>query len=408
MNKRYLTATLLACVLANGIQAQSVLSGNYPFGLPLAPGSGMSMNMGGTGIGIRNDHNVLLSNPANLGSIRTTAFSSLIALNGLRLSDADAASNHLTFAPKQISFAFPLDIIGTMAVSLNRQTDATVKYRMQSALAGSDYIGRISLDRRGGLTTWQVGWGRAFGKYFSAGLAYQRLNLTIKSTKLIDLIGAEATTTRDSTCLTFSGNGLRLGFLGLYKKLTAGLSLDYNFNGDLHYSRGEYRGTQTTTFDSLQHDATSTAALKLPMTVGMGLSYQFSPEWLLGLDVKITNWDNFASGGLLPESSLRMASGFSAGVQFIPAPDLLSPRYWEVIRYRAGMRAAQLPAEGNNEFAFSLGTGLPLTGDGLLDIVVEAGNRWDSRFANYSEMFFSFAIGVNGGRTWNKSGAGTY
>jgi hypothetical protein len=408
MNTWYARSLLFTVVLTIGIEAQSILSVNDPIGLPRSPESGMAMNMGGTAIGIRNDHNLLLANPANLGGIRTTAFSSLLSLDGLHIGDAGGTNNYLAVVPAQISFAFPLDIMGTMAFSLCRESDATVKYRVQAPI-GLDYTGRISLDRRGGLTSWQVGWGRSIGKYLSAGLAYQRLNLTIRNTKLVDLIGATTTTTtRDSTTIAFSGNGLRAGIMGTYRKFTAGISLDYDFNGGLNYSRGEYRGTQTTTFDSSGYDSSAASTMALPMTIGAGISFQFSPEWLAGMDVKITNWDSFSSGGLLPEKSLRTAAGFSAGTQFIPAPDLLAPRYWETIHYRAGVRATQLPVEGTNEFALSLGAGLPLLGDGLLDLVVEGGNRWDSRFSNYNETFFSFAIGINGGRTWNKSGTGTY
>jgi hypothetical protein len=119
-------------------------------------------------------------------------------------------------------------------------------------------------------------------------------------------------------------------------------------------------------------------------------------------------WDNYRSEhdllGLAPQELRDAAVRLSAGAQFTPAPELLTPRYWEIMQYRGGIRYNQLPVPSAYELAFSFGVGMPLPqGGGLIDLSIEYGRRHDKDFSNIREELFRFAIGINGGRKWNKS-----
>jgi long-subunit fatty acid transport protein len=366
------------------------------------PVSGMASNMGGTAIGVQNDHNVVLGNPANLGGVSTTAFSTFVTIEGVRTSLDANHTNQMSVFPHQVSFAFPLDVFGTIAFSLSKQSNAALMFQKDSAI-GLGEVARMSFDRSGGMTSWQLGWGKSLGKFGNVGLSYERLYLTLHNTQLVTLASSTEAGSRDSTDVTFGGNSLRLGVMVPYKKLTAGLVFNYIFDGDLHYQRGKYREVSMQPF----YDSSATIKTSMPMMLGLGASYQFSPEWLAGADMNLTDWSRINTNQLSPEP-LRTALGFSAGAQFIPAPNLLAPKYWETIRYRAGFRIEQLPISGNAEFAISLGTGLPLISDGLIDLIIEGGQRFDVNYSNYNEKFLKLGIGINGGRTWRKTSASGY
>jgi hypothetical protein len=118
---------------------------------------------------------------------------------------------------------------------------------------------------------------------------------------------------------------------------------------------------------------------------------------------EITLWERYSSSITLG-GKVDKALSFAAGAQYIPAPNLLAPRYWEIMQYRASFRYRELPVVSGSEFAFTLSTGLPLLrGGGLVDLIAEYGRRSDSRFSGYSEQFVNFSIGINGGRKWSQS-----
>jgi len=81
-----------------------MLSLRYPFGLPVRPNSGMSLTMGGAGVGVEADYNVMLLNPANLGTIEKTVFSALYTFDMVQISQSGDHTNFITGLPRR----FPL------------------------------------------------------------------------------------------------------------------------------------------------------------------------------------------------------------------------------------------------------------------------------------------------------------
>ncbi len=424
---------------------QSILSLSYPFGLPLRSLSSTALSMGGVSVGVPNDHHVMLTNPGNLGTIDITAFSSLWFIDYIRINDNGAYSDHIRTAPRQLSFALPLGLAGTIAFSLAKTTDATIKYRQEELLYSkknplSSTFTSISYDREGGTTSWQAGWGRSIGKYVNIGFAYQRYYFSAFTTKLTDVTFQtkaisiakidttqidpntisivttydtteyeEEITERDSTHLSFGGNGLRFGIMGTIKKFTAGLAVNYYFQDNLKYFSSIYNNSSSLPVDSALLSS-FTDSLQLPHSIATGLSYEISPKWLVGADLTFDLWQYYYVKGrqILAVVETDNTVSFSAGFRFIPAPNLLAPRYWETIHLRGGIRYSQLPGKTSSEFSGALGFGFPLKGNGLLDLGFELGRRTHEDYSDYNETFLQVSIGLNGGRKWIKTPTSTY
>jgi hypothetical protein len=124
----------------------------------------------------------------------------------------------------------------------------------------------------------------------------------------------------------------------------------------------------------------------------------------VGSDIAATVW-KFSSldSSVLPGMNQENTISLCAGARFIPAPNLLAPKYWETMHYRIGTRYTQLPDHQSWEGAISFGTGWPLKGNGLLDLGVEIGKRYTEKYSNFTETFIEAAIGINGGRKLSKS-----
>lgn len=443
MKSKLRVVAVTTLVLTASIWGQSILSLHYPFGLPLRSLSGTALCMGGVSVGVPNDHHVMLSNPGNLGTINTTAFSALLLVDYLRVKENDLYTDHMHIHPRQISFALPMGAAGTIAFSLSKETNALFKFRDEEAIFSSDSIinkGQVSYDWSGGTTSWQAGCGRNVGKFVNIGIAYCRSYLSIEDTELKNFTRSEITNVtdsvgniisndtvdkdyvivRDSSHLVSRGNGIRVGLMGTIKDLSIGIAVDYFFKGHLSYDNAIYNEVN----DEPINNATlvdTRINFQLPPSVAMGLSYAISPKWLVGADLSLDLWkyytleiEKFSSETQekiredIADIKKDNTVSVSAGFRFIPAPNLLVPKYWETIHYRGGIRYTQLPGKNSEEISGSMGFGLPLKGNGLLDLGFELGKRTHERYSNYEEIFLQAIIGINGGRKWRKAPEGTY
>lgn len=362
--------------------------------------------MGGAGAGIASPNNVLLENPANLGTINHPAFSSFISFDFLMIRDGEENTKHVRVVPEQVAFSFPLGLIGTVGFGVLNQTNAELDYESSARNLGFDLEGQLAFDREGGLTSWQVGWGRNLDRWVHLGIAFQRVYFNLNSTAIQQVPELEAALARDSTNLTYRGNGIRLGILIPLGDLTAGMSWNYLFEGEADIDGVTKLSTGNT--EVANTDTSYETNFQLPPTFTVGVSYQINPQWLTAIDVSLTQWNQFEASGPITDSERDNTVELGLGGQFIPSPDALAPDYWETIRYRAGFGYNQLPDENSTNFAITLGAGLPLRAGGLLDLVAEFGRRTDGSFSDFSENYIHLGVGINGGRSWQKASEGNY
>lgn len=402
MRKQLILSISCIFVLSTIVWSQSLLSNKYPFGLQLRSYSGTALSMGGVSVGIPNDHHVMLTNPGNLGTIDKMSFSSLIVIEYLRINENKEYTDHLEASPRQISLAFPLSFLGTIAFSLSKDSDAGFRFR---SINDHVDIDSTKIHRMGGIGTWQAGWGYAIGKWVNVGIAYERTNLRIQNYR--QTLFKEFKQVEDSTSILFKGNGIRLGIIGTYKDLSIGISGRYIFKDKLRYD-----STFKTTVPNYvtSYDSSFTSEIHPPPSLSIGVGYNISPKWLVGSDVSIDFWKEYyiENQDALAQIDDKNTISFSLGTRFIPAPKILAPKYWEIIHYRTGFRYTQLPGNKSNETAFSIGFGLPLKGNGLFDLAFDIGRRNTDIVKDYNETFIQIGFGINGGRKWHKSSTTTY
>jgi len=380
--------------VASLCSAQSVLSVQYPSGLPLTHATGPSLSIGGAGTGVRNDFFGMADNVANLGGMKRAIFSATTSFDFTSINEGGASSSLFALSPRLISFAFHINPVGTFGFSLDQRTTTRLKFVTTSVIPlydGSSVTDSIGFADWGGLKSWQAGWGREIGRWGFAGVSYERMYMSSENITLYsaDLGGGEPL--YDSTHILFRGNAVRGGVLVPVKKLTLGISGEYVFEGDAE------RTTERTDSTTSGRDNFS---ISLPPSLSFGASYDLSPSWMAAVSSGITLWKNYRSGFTLG-GTVDNALSFSAGMQYVPSPNLLVPKYWEIMQYRLGFRYCELPVVTGSEFAFTAGVGLPLLkGGGLVDFIAEYGSRSDSRYENFSEGFLHLYIGINGGRKW--------
>lgn len=411
MSRKYSPYSILLIGLMYVIPAysQSIEGLRFPFGIPLQSGTGLSLSMGGSGIGISNDILGMSENPANLGAVGRAVFSAHGSLDFTNIKDDGKATNHITFNPHILSFCFPIKKLGSLGFSITQTGNAESKFMIDQRLPISEFDvnGRQGLIREGSSIVWQAGWGYSIKRYAKIGLAYQRMyfNPSWINVKLTE--GDINDSLLDSSSISFVTNGISAGIQVPIKKLTLGISGQYFFENDAsyHYYLSGTKVKDSTLSSQIETENYNFAMRPAP-SIGFGASYQISPEWLCAADFEATIWSKYISKF---NKNVDNAYGFSAGTQYVPAPNLLTPKYYEIMQYRAGFRFNQLPVSTVSEAGISFGIGLPLReGGGIFDIFFEYGQRWDKDISHYKEEFFKIQLGFNAGRKWYQSSDTNY
>ena len=120
------TVLLCAIACAPAVRAQSQIGLLFPQGAPIEQNSGPSFMMGGAACGVSDDYNTMLRNPANLGFIDKTVFSSLYLFDFTRIGQGSDHTNFIQGYPDQISLGIPFGVFGTVGLSYNIESNAAV------------------------------------------------------------------------------------------------------------------------------------------------------------------------------------------------------------------------------------------------------------------------------------------
>lgn len=417
---RYTLLPALALIIlsASQLSAQSLLGMRYPTGLT-SPATGLSARLGGSGAGLADPYIGMSLNPGNLGAIDQSVYSLTFQVDYVRLYDGDQSANFARFTPRYVGFAFPIGKAGTIGASFQSEASNEYAYVANDTLFNetndSLFIAQsTTFDKQQSTTSWDIGWGISIIPELQVGLSYQRSYFKNQVSRLNILHSSSVSSTMDSLFYSQGTNVLRGGLMGTIGKLGLGLGITYNFIGDLTAYRTIKRVDSVTTHQNNPYQSfdlhtganlDSNYTLHLPPEGVFGLSWQFNDSWVVATDFGMTFWKEYWSDApqlMQSYDLMRNAFYLAGGVEFIPAPNLLSPRYFEIMHYSAGLRYQQLPFNGEEEYSLNLGLGLPLGAVGLVDIVFEGGRRQSSIFPDIHENFMRISLATSGGRKWKQ------
>ena len=126
----------------------------------------------------------------------------------------------------------------------------------------------------------------------------------------------------------------------------------------------EYNSVNT--YDTAYAVLNQKGSMRIPQSVGGGLSYSYKDKLLVGVDVTWQNWQKYSlkwknSTTAASVDSLKDAFVINAGLQFIPDPS--SGKFGKNIAFRIGTRFStgyiQIRDIPISEFSISAGIGLP-------------------------------------------------
>jgi hypothetical protein len=189
-------------------------------------------------------------------------------------------------------------------------------------------------------------------------------------------------------------------------RLTAGaiFASNTNVNAKTDFLATTYFASSGTEYpkDTIKSEPGIRGTIKIPLMYGLGLSFEKPDKWLIGADYRWQNWKNYQAFGT--NDSLVNSYQFTAGVELVPDINNYS-NYLKRVRYRLGLRYnstyLQLRQKHLNEYAVSLGLGLPLRGMKTgINLSAELGTRGTTQSNLIKETYFNFVVGFSIYERW--------
>jgi hypothetical protein len=372
----------------------------YGVGLLTNSTNGTMASMGGVGYAMQNPYYINFKNPASY-----VAFDSLSFIADASLSMISGKLRTTTLV-QRTSFARANYLMMGLPVAKNWRTSAGIVpfsdmgYKIYDAY--DDYT--YTYNGEGGLM--QLYWGNAFKlwKGLSVGINTSYMFGTLSSIRYVEFNGENFYNTRIARSIYVDGiyisaglqyfttikDNHKLGFGVVYENsayIWARENLLINYYEDAYSSTDNY--------DTLINKTDTKGRLKLPQTIGAGISYCYKDKLLIGIDLSWQNWSKYE---LMGESdSLKDALTGSVGLQYTADPQ--STKYINNVSFRAGAKYSTgyftIHNSPISEYAFTFGVGLPLksfTTKSSINIMVEFGQMGTLKNDLILQNYFKFSL----------------
>lgn len=400
--QRILFFSIILCVGFQPVLAQKRTFSPYSrFGVGefAKPGFARNKAMGGTGIALQSSNYLNDVNPASYASIDTMAFYFEAGVSGffqgIQSATAQTQQSNANFDYFAIGFPLARNVRASVGVKpyvftgyhvQNKYADQDQSISMGYGNLSKAYFGMSAKTFHNFSVGAHVSY--LFGKqahlnYYNSAVDAQALSYgIIRDMHISDItfdFGVQYRKQFSEKHVVVAGavfsplNSLN----GDFKEIKA-RGLSYDASGNSFDVTGV---VDTISFQSREYRK---GEFEIPLSYGVGLSYQYDQKLTVSADFTLNQW---AKAGLpdyaLPQGShairLENSSMFSFGAEYIPN-ERTANNYLSRVRYRAGLHSGQeyLTFDGAklNDFGISFGVGLPMRRDKTsLNMTVEWSQR---------------------------------
>lgn len=148
--------------------------------------------------------------------------------------------------------------------------------------------------------------------------------------------------------------------------------------------------------DSIQVVTDLVSDVKLPSSLGFGITYEYGSKLTISADYRIKNWSELN----YDENPLLNATTMAIGIQYISGKE--DNNVLSLLRYRTGFRYGNTRLQSTtgeqvDEYGITFGLGLPLVKSGSrtnFNVALEVGQRGKDAPGLIREQFTSFSVGV--------------
>lgn len=374
--------------------------------------------MAQTGIAVSSSKYLNKLNPASYSSMDSLSFYFDAGLNGFsqKISDPAASSTFSNMVFDYLTFGFPVS--KKVATSIGLSVYSKAGYNITQSTSNTDDIQNSSASWfNGSGNISNVNWGLAYTPIpnLSVGVHLSYLFGNLKHISYIEY-------PYDAGSLTYGRlsemhlSDMYLDFGAQYqielekgKRLVIGgvFAPKQNMNNKYSTFTAQGAGINTDndiimTGDTIEYIPLKSNNFDIPLSIGLGVSFQLDDKLLLAADYKFENWSKTKFPD--PYTKTNDLTRYSLGVEFVPN-DRNSKNYFQRIRYRAGSyyKTDYLKIMGNtsNEFGMSFGLGLPLKrSKSSINLGCDFGKKGDLQENGYKENYVRLMLNFTMHEFW--------
>ncbi|HZL09959.1 MAG TPA: hypothetical protein VFC65_08175 [Prolixibacteraceae bacterium] len=410
MNIKKIIVALLIIFQGITLLAQNSTSSPYSaFGigeLEMTSG-GRNTAMGQTGIALRSDLFLNTSNPASLTAISPQSFIFDLGVNfeytQLKNSTktADATDGNLSW----LQMAFPISKKLFGGISLNPKSSVGYNIFTTKSIDGTSttypsiYEGTGGLSEAAGMLAWKLTKNISFGA--KAGYLWGNVAQTLDES--IAVSSTIYTITKEDD-VRYSGSYFNIGTQISIPVSTKSSFVLGGIAGISSRLNSEISTTITKTYSStsetISSDVKTTGSMKLPLDIGVGLSYLYGNKWIATADYRRCDWRDATLD--FSSNKLSINNSYRGGLEFSPKND--PSLFRQATKYRLGFRyeSGYLNIYSNqiHEQAVSFGIGIPIKKDrSYANFSVELGSRGTTKNSLVQEKFVKLNCSFN---LWDK------
>jgi len=403
---------LMLCVAVLSVHAQNTISQPYSeFGVGMLNknANGILDAMGSTAIAMQDPYTINFRNPASYAAFDSLSFVGDVGASIFisTLKQGNIAQKNSYARPGYIAIGLP--VTRHWRTSVGVVPFSSVGYDVTDSKT-IDGIGDVSYSYSGSGGLNQLYWGNAFKicKGLSIGLNASYMFGTLSHTSNTSFSESNFYNSLINDDFRINGIYLTAGaqyFINIKEKHRLGLGVTYsntayiwtNENLLINYYTGVYNSV--TTYDTVLHTNTRCENLRIPQSVGAGLSYTYNNSLTVAADVTWHNWAKFKYMNFA--DSMANSITTSVGLQYIPDPT--STKFGKKMAFRLGAKYSTgelvLMNRAINEFGVTVGIGFPLTSfntHSSLNLMFEygkIGTLVDNLIKqNYFRVGFSFSL----------------
>ena len=343
---------------------------SYAIGQLSPVGHNYNISMGGLGTSLASNQYLNYTNPASYSFLDRTSFEFGMRSSFINMFQNNTKQKNFISGLTSIGLGFPISnrfglsasLLPYSSVGYNVQTNRTINSISLDPLAESTTI----IEGSGGINKFLLGTSFKILKNLSFGANINYLFGSIEREEHL-YTNPLQWHLREINAKFIRGFNFDFGLLYFH------LMEDYKFNMGFSVRPAKEINTQSQTVrvrslgeiyypanpdNEIQIDEVSNHQTNFPLESSVGISIEDNKKWLLGLDYKYINWDNYYELGK-NTCCMQNSHEFIFGGFFTPKKDDIY-NYFNRVQYRFGLSYSSGYLDYINHFSGTLGLALPI------------------------------------------------
>lgn len=407
-----ITSLLTIILLAQVLHAENGMNSpytRYGFGQLSTMEVGVNRGMGGTGIGLQNNSQINMLNPASYAAVDTLTF--LLDV-GMSLHNTNFAEGNVRKNARNTTFdylAMQFRLIPNLGMTIGMMPYSNIGYNFSNTQTiRDDEDGQVTTTNRyygdGGLRQVTVGLGWKPFKGFSAGTNLSYLYGEVYHyvyNQYSDASISTRTKQYAADITTYKAN-FGIQYQGAFGKnritLGATYQLGHTIDDDAYIIDMISTGSTVTSSDTIK-----SSSFSIPSGFGVGISYTYDERLTFAADYSVQQYGTAEFFGYKGADYHRASIGF----EYIP--EHITRNIFRRARYRAGLHYATShynigEHRGPSEYGASVGIGLPImnrwNAKSIINISGQAVHVRPNAPGMITENYLRLSIGISFNESW--------